>query len=515
MKQFLLACFADNPKRITILLMGLLIVVCLYDLMSPPISVTIVRQTQTAMLTDNFLKEGFSLKGLYTNINGREGLKVAYEFPIYNFIVGLFFLLFGSNPFWGKLVSLFGACILLSVFHRLAKSISDNLTAFYAALFFIFSPINVLMSTSFQPDAVGLMFLLLSIFMLDKWRKFSNILFIAGFSVSLLLCGLCKYPLLVPYIPICILMFLFPHGKFKFPRIVEMLIPVVLFMVPFILWYMYRSRLTDPMLLAGESNMFLFGNLKRFLSAVYYVRPAIMLCVLIFCGTGIVYFIFGLRRIPIWGLTLLAGIPLYYIVVPTAANQYYYLYAIIPITAFFMARGVIGAVSYFEKHRLTVFNYLLCLFFGLCVLFGITYVLRMDKVALSASKGLCEVSKADDLIFVINMHDRGTSVGGINPAIFYFSNRSGWNIQRFDPDNIENVISQINSGRERGARWLVITWYTPDMEPWYSKYLPSQFRRTLNFDSRNISDKLKQYYPVKLAGSNFAILNLAHSDYLR
>ncbi len=499
---------SSKEGKSVVFLIVLLIIVCLYDLLSPPISATISRQAHTAILTNNFLKEGFSLKGLYMQLNGQDRLRVAYEFPIYNFIVAFLFKVFGNNPFWGKLVSFLGTIVMLVVFRRLVKSISNNLVAFYASLFFIFIPVNVLMFTSFQPDALGLMFLMLSIFILDKWRSTFKPILIIGFSVCLLLCGLCKYPLLVPYIPLFILAYLFPERRFRFPRPIELVSIAFLFIVPLVSWYLYRAHLTDPIFSGGETAAFLFGNLSRFLSPGFYARPLIMLAVLVFCGSGCIYFLFGLRRISAVEIILFIGIPLYFIVVPTVADQYYYLFAIAPIAAFFMARGMDHAVSYFKRHHVVFLGYVLGVSFILFSIFGMTYVLRRDRVILPASASMRQVSVRDDLIFVVNMHDRGVGVGGHNPTVFYFTGRNGWDIQNFNPKNFENIITQINSRRDQGAKWLLLTWYTPDLEPWYSHFLPEQFNRSPRFDSKIIADKLKRRYPVARSGDNYAILSL-------
>lgn len=500
----------NKQNKISFLLISLLIIVCLYDLLSPPTSVTIYRQAQTAMLTDNFVKEGFTLKGLYLGLQGHGRLMAVNEFPVYNFIVGIFYKLFNNNAFWGKLVSFFSALFTMLIFRILVKSISNDLIAFYAPFFFILLPVNVLMFTSVQPDALGLMFLLLSIFMLNRWRHSFNIIWIIGYSVFLLLGGLCKYPLLVPYIPIYILMFFFPRRKFRFPSVIEILVIGVLFIIPFISWYLYRSNLTDPSLLKGEFSMFLFGDLKRFLSPSFYIRPAIMQCMLVFCGPGIIYFFFGLRRLSAVDFALLSGIILYYIVVPTAAKQYYYLYAITPITAFFMAKGVNVAVLYYKNHRFFLDKtlYFSFIFFVLFALFGIVYVLRKDRVILPASEAMRQVSQPEDLIFVVDMHERSSNVGGANPAVVYFSGRKGWNIQDFKPDDLVNTVAQINSKRDKGAKWLFVTWFTADLEPWYSKYLPRRFKRAPDFNSKFIADELKRRYPMVRSGNNFAILSL-------
>jgi hypothetical protein len=142
------------------------------------------------------------------------------------------------------------------------------------------------------------------------------------------------------------------------------------------------------------------------------------------------------------------------------------------------------------------------------MVFGWNYVLRRDQVILPATKSMRELSMMDDLIFVINMHDRGVGVGGDNPSFEYFAGRKGWNVAPFTPNSIDKIISQIESKRVLGARWLIVTWYTPELEPWYSQFLPHPFRRAPAFDSEAVASELRHRYPMARSGTNFMILNL-------
>ena len=77
----------EREKISLVFLSVLMIIVSFKDLVVPPLATTIWRQAQTAMITDNFVREGFSFNGLYVNLKGKEKLMMAYEFPIYNFVV--------------------------------------------------------------------------------------------------------------------------------------------------------------------------------------------------------------------------------------------------------------------------------------------------------------------------------------------------------------------------------------------------------------------------------------------
>ena len=121
-------------------------------------------------------------------------------------------------------------------------------------------------------------------------------------------------------------------------------------------------------------------------------------------------------------------------------------------------------------------------------------------------------SEIDDLVFVMNMHDRGVGIGGLNPAIVTLAGRRGWNVQ-FDTSEPEVLRRQIEVAHRAGVRWIVATWFTPDLDPWFTPLLPADFSRQpkLNgtpVEGMAIVDHLSTSYPVVTRGSNFAVLSL-------
>ena len=125
----------------------------------------------------------------------------------------------------------------------------------------------------------------------------------------------------------------------------------------------------------------------------------------------------------------------------------------------------------------------------------------------SAAEAVREVSAPSDLIFSINMHDRGIGIGGNNPAMFYLAERKGWNIQ-FRSSNLNDIVQQIDAATDSGARWLVVTWYTPDLEPCVASFVPLNLRRDPGVDGKSIMRGLERYYSVVLQGPNHAVLKL-------
>ena len=493
-------------KNSLIILIFLQFIVCCFDLFSLPISVTIWRQAQTMMLTNNFVASNFSIQGLFVNLKGNDKMMMAFEFPLYNFIIGLFFKYFGSHVLIAKSISLL-AGILSSILLFKLILISTNIKiAFYSVLFFILLPVDVLMFTSVQPDSLGLMFLLFSLYLLQKWEKSFQIKYFIFFMLSFLLSGLCKFPLIVPYIPVIFYFIFFPKNKFRFLNFNELIIAFFFFIIPFFFWYLIRINYTDPLLTNGSSelNMFLFGDFNRFFTKIFYLKSTIMLFIFIFCGFGILLFYYGIIKSSYLEKYLLFGIFFYYLVIPTVVDQYYYLFAIGPIAAYFIGKGffyITNAPTYKYMYKLRI----IILFGFICFsTFGIIYVLRQDYIFIEASKQINKFTDKNDLIFIINLHDRGNGVGGFNPSGVYFLDRKGWNIQNFNPNNLTEINTQIKCKKD--LKWILITWYTSDLEPWYSKYLPKKFERSPSFNSLDIASNICSNFKIISKGRNFAIL---------
>src|SRR5512143_990020 len=98
-------------------------------------------------------------------------------------------------------------------------------------------------------------------------------------------------------------------------------------------------------------------------------------------------------------------------------------------------------------------------------------VVRQNKIIYEAAHAVDETTRPNDLIFVMNMHNRTNGFGGNNPTLFYLAHRRGWNIS--PSFTLESSLQQIEKRRSEGAQWLVLTWYTPDLEPPVHKYFPA------------------------------------------
>lgn len=501
-----------NFTKITIVLCGLLVVVSLYDLFAPPLSSTSWRQTQTAMLTDNFVKAGFSVNGLYVNILGRSKPLMVYEFPIYNFIVGVLFVLGGNHYIWGKLVSLIASIITLCFLIRLVRRHYSERIAVGAALFFIFTPVAVLMRTSFQPDALSLMFLVIGLELLLAWRENHKLTTLSIFSFALLLSGLAKFPVLVSYIPFIAGLFVVQKRRSKAVGFLDVSVVLVVFVVPFVLWYLYAKGLTYKPFVENANSMFLIGNLARFVQPSYYVKPAFIFFFYVFSGLGLLYFIISLRGLKSFEVALLLGIPLYLVLVPTSSAQDYYQLATTPIAALFMAKGFWRLSDLFAGRARVAFLAASVAVYSAIFLVSSQYLLRQDKTFLLAARNLDRLTRKHDLVVSLVLHDR-VYVGATDyTEMLYMAGRSGWDVLYNRGTSHRELVRRIDSYKAQGAMYLVVTWYSKSLEPWFVDFVPHQFARNPHLDGKLVFKMLSGDFTQVYKGRNFAILSLGKGE---
>lgn len=490
---------------------ALLVVLSLPDLFSPPGSPTILRQTQTYSQIVNFVESGFSLHGLAVDLDGPTPVGTAHEFPLYQTVVGLLFKLSGPSFFAGKLVSLAAMAAGFAIALRLVRRQWGGAVATRAGFFFAACPITLLLSAAFQPDAMALAFGALAAAAFVRWKDEPRFTRWLVFLVALLAAALAKFTVLVPFVPVAIGATLFHRGVFRMPALREVTAVAVVFLAPFVAWNVYRTTITDPRWLAVESAMFLVGDLTRFLQPGYYVKPAFILCAMVLCGAGVPLVLLGARRMTSAVWLLVAGLPFYYVLIPTAAEQTYYALPVVPVLALLAARGALWLENRFPNARRLSLRAIVLLWAGGFAV-AAPYTLRHDNVSLAAAHAAASVSREGDLLLVANMHDRGVGIGGFNSTIVTLAGRRGWNIASSEP-TAERLREQIRERRGDGARWIVITWFTPDLDPWFSGLLPASFSRVPRFhgepvDGEAIADALASGHPVAARGPNFAVLEL-------
>ena len=160
---------------LVILLLAL--AVRLYKIDSPIADWHSWRQADTAAVTRNFVKEGFNpLYPKYDDMSGVaetplvNSLRYRFvEFPIYNILVYPFYLLFGINEVYHRLISIIFSLGSLVFIYLITKKYLGVVTALLAAFCFGLLPFNVFFSRTTLPEPTFVFFSLGMVYFLDKW----------------------------------------------------------------------------------------------------------------------------------------------------------------------------------------------------------------------------------------------------------------------------------------------------------------------------------------------------------
>jgi hypothetical protein len=267
--------------------------------------------------------------------------------------------------------------------------------------------------------------------------------------------------------------------------------------------------------------MFLIGDLTRFLSSSYYVRLFYNVTFYLFSLVGIVLSVAAIKTKEPKLLLYVAGIVLYLITVPTAADQNYYLLPLVPMTSVMMASGFVALFGrpvrpdkrtplYRWSRSLLYVSVGVYLFVGAI---GALYLLRRDWVFYSAAEAVASASRPSDLVLSLVGHDRlyvssSCAKAPTNPEMHFLADRRGWNIASRGDCSFQTVAQQVEDFRSRGAKFLVITWYSADREPWFVGLVPRRFARDPGYDCRAVFVEFSKIYETVQHGPNFGVLRL-------
>ena len=117
-----------------------------FNLTAPLLDGASWRETQTAMITRNLVQDGFDLLHPRIDWFGNNIAYLSLEFPLYNTIVGILYVLFGEYEIFGRLVSILFSAGAMILFYKLAKLLFNEkiaLYSLYSLLFYILCPLSI------------------------------------------------------------------------------------------------------------------------------------------------------------------------------------------------------------------------------------------------------------------------------------------------------------------------------------------------------------------------------------
>ncbi|MBI3341976.1 glycosyltransferase family 39 protein [Candidatus Curtissbacteria bacterium] len=304
------------------------------------------RQADTAAVSRNFIKEGYTpfvpkYDDMSSQTNGKDNPNRYrfVEFPIYNSIVAFVWYFTGIKDIYARLTTAIITVISTLFLYLIVSRYSGRKTALLSAFFFAFIPYNIFYSTTVLPGPTMVFFLLLSYFTFQKWLDKQKVIWLLICSIATS-AAILTWPIaLIFTFPIVYLAFEKYHFSiFKKPYLWAFAIVSI---VPFLAWRLwminYPAGIPNWQFLINEGNI-------RFKGAFFQWIFAERLGNLILTFGGVPLFILGLIRKPgrekLFYFSILFS-SLAYVVIFASGNvrHDYYQIPIIPSLAIFLAIG--------------------------------------------------------------------------------------------------------------------------------------------------------------------------------
>lgn len=323
---FILA-FRSNLIIILVITSGLLF--RLINIGQPLLEFFPERQTQTAEITRNIYANGWpdfwTPKIRYATSTPRP---LVLELPLYNAVVSFFYGTFSPNFIFGRFVSLISFLVAAIMFVLLLRKTLGEKYIVAPLLFFVFSPVHVLTSRSFQPDEMALMLLLASFY----YNSF----------IFLTLSGLIKTPY---YLFGLIIVF---RSK---KAVLKRLILFLFFSVPILAWGIRASLIMKGETYGGNYSSSNWFDPKAFFDLNWYFSLIQIIHINTLTTLGLLFLIIGLfkywfdRQFAFWRLYLIIGV--FYILLfnrHIVSHEYYSL-VLVPPLAVYVGLGLKDVLS--------------------------------------------------------------------------------------------------------------------------------------------------------------------------
>ncbi len=136
---------------------GLSVAAHLWGISSPPLDYHYHRQVNTAAIARNFHENGLKIWCPQIDWEGNYSGCSATEFPLYMWLVGLFWPVAGLGELWGRILAVgFSAATAVYLLLFLERWVEKE-AAFYGAALFSCIPLEMFFGRSIQPEALALL----------------------------------------------------------------------------------------------------------------------------------------------------------------------------------------------------------------------------------------------------------------------------------------------------------------------------------------------------------------------
>lgn len=146
---------------------GLSVLVHVYGHRAPLLDYHYHRQVNTASIARNYMREGRPLLKPRIDWEGPADRLAATELPVYMWLFGKLWNVGGLGESWGRLISIIASALTALLLFLLFERELGREPAFYGALLFSLSPLEVYFGRTVQPEALALLGLVAGIYFWD------------------------------------------------------------------------------------------------------------------------------------------------------------------------------------------------------------------------------------------------------------------------------------------------------------------------------------------------------------
>lgn len=393
------------------------------------------RQADTAAVTRNFVKEGFTpfapkfddmtplSEGELPNPN-----RFRYvEFPAYNILVYPLWLLFPFQEAMARLVSIFLSLGSIVFMFLLVARFAGSILGLLSAFIFAFLPYSIFYSTVIMPEPLLIFSMLATLLFFDVWlekkRELIKEIPLALLAILFPALSLLTKPTAI-FLAIPLFYLAFRHLGFSLFKSPKIWLLVIFTVLPFLLWRFVTLQHPEGV---PRFMWLIDGHNLRFKGAFFYWIIQDRLARMILTGAGVALFVLGLlhrtKKEGLFFLSWLLGMVLYVVVFATGnVTHDYYQVALIPILSIYVAKGI--TFLFLQKGSI-----LERAFYGLValILLGLTLGLgwREDRLLFNVNNPkIVEVGKLADAVLPTDA--KVIAPYGGDTALLYQTNRAGW-----------------------------------------------------------------------------------------
>lgn len=325
------------------------------------------RQADTASVTRNFVKEGYT--PLYPKFDALNSLNEGQlpnpkryffaEFPIYNSVVYFFYKSIGKFTIeeWGRLVSILSSSLTTIVLYMLVKEYSSKRVAIVSAFVFAFLPYNIYYGRVIMPDSTHVLFGVTTLYLVTLLVRTNKLIYGLLSGITFCIALLTKPYGLVLLLPIAYLML--RKWKFSSFKNYSVYLFLLISLVPLFLWRNHINQYPEGMFatnwLFNQGNIRFTGSFFRWLIYDRMNR-------LIFATGGFVLFWIGIvkgnneKEGFFYYLWLVSIFAFFTIIARGNVTHDYYQLPLVPVGCIFIAKGIDFLLSSGNKFHQKVIN---------------------------------------------------------------------------------------------------------------------------------------------------------------